>query len=71
MIKIQQMKTSRSDTPLRPPGACPGINEGVQKLLIRFLKNPDKKFFGGPGGDFSKKPPGRRRQESNAAVKNR
>jgi hypothetical protein len=25
--------------------------------LIRFLKKSNKKFFGGPGGDFSKKPP--------------
>jgi hypothetical protein len=32
------------------------------------VKNPNKKFFGGPGGDFSKKPPGRRGQERGAAA---
>ena len=33
-----------------------GLGQGV-------CKEDKQKFFGGPGGDFSKKPPGRRRQE--------
>jgi hypothetical protein len=57
-------KTREKGTASHDAEPHPKTHGNKQKLLLRFSKNPNKKFFGGPGGDFSKKPPGRRRQEN-------
>lgn len=44
---------------------CSRFYPGDEKSVIHLRQCfPNKKFFGGAGGDFSKKPPARRRQEN-------
>ncbi|MCK4761850.1 MAG: sulfatase-like hydrolase/transferase, partial [Candidatus Aminicenantes bacterium] len=59
------------ETPVNLIDLLPGILDtaGVSSARPgpqgRSLLDGNKKFFGGPGGEFSKKPPGRRRQGIN------
>jgi len=56
----EPLNEALKETAVKCIDACP---TGALSLKDRI----NKKFFGGPGGDFSKKPPGRRRQDHEQA----